>query len=206
MTNSTSGSSNDEISAHAEQSESTTEVSSSDFDDMLASFGSATDEKPAPEEISAPAAEIRGSDIDDMLASFSEPQKTTISEKGKEQRKTPRYKVNWKAIVNSKGKGIIHGFINDISISGAAIYMEVSMPLESCELHFQIAPLTLASKPYVMAVTGRVIYSVYDGNKHRFRTAVSFIKYTQRSDQALLEERLSKHHVKIPEIDPKSRY
>ena len=141
-----------------------------------------------------------GSDIDDMLASFSKKQKEPVAAIGKDNRKAPRYKVKWKAAVVSKEKGTVQGYLNNISTLGASIYMDASLPLVSCTIHIQVAPLNLSSMPYLLTATGKVVYSVYDGDKNLFRAAINFVRFQQESDLAFLEERLSKHHVKIPEV------
>jgi hypothetical protein len=74
------------------------------------------------------------------------------------------------------------------------------MPLVSCTIHIQVAPLDLKSKPHVITATGSIVYSVYDGNKRCFRTAINFLGFQQASDLQYLEERLSKHHVKLPDV------
>ena len=207
------GSPPNEIAAHAELPDSCKEVNELDLDDMLATFSipqapiSIPKENPAHDELSSSSTELSQFDINEMLASFGQPQAQThgtlnppFAGKNKEQRKTPRYIVNWRAIIVTDEKGTVHGLIKDISMSGASIYKEVSLPVVNCALHIQVSPLVIGSKPYVMVVDGKVIYSVYDGNKNLFRTAITFLKFHKKSDQDYLEERLTKHHVKIPEV------
>lgn len=160
----------------------------------------APDQKTAGGELTTPATGDGGSDIDDMLASFSTPPKSPITDIGNDKRKASRYKVKWKAVVVSSEKGTVQGFLNDISTQGASIYLNASLPLVNCTIHIQVPPLEIASKPYVITATGKVAYSVYDGNKHLFRTAINFLRFQQASDLSYLEERLNKHHVKIPEL------
>lgn len=150
--------------------------------------------------LTTPSTGDSSSDINDMLASFSTPQKVPGADIGNDKRKASRYRVNWRAAVISNEKGTNQGFLNDISTLGASIYLDASLPLASCTIHIEVAPLSLTSKPYVLTAAGKVVYSVYDGNKHLFRAAINFVRFEQASDLAFLEERLTKHHVKIPEL------
>ena len=147
-------------------------------------------------EIAKPASEDSGLDIDGMLASFSTPKNAPI----KEKRKAPRYLVNWRADIVSNEKGTFQGLIHDISTLGASIYFNASVPLVNYTLYIQVAPLSLTNKPHVISATGKVVYSVYDGKRYLFRAAVNILRFQQESDLAFLEDRLIKHHVKVPEV------
>jgi len=138
-------------------------------------------------------------DIDDMLASFS-PQKTSGSLGNNEQRKASRFRVKWSVDVHIDDKVAYHGFINDISIVGASICLNTSFRANKCTLHIHIPPLDLTSKLRIMEVSGMLVYVVYDGSQQLFRAAINFLRFNPESDSAILKERLTKHHSKIPEI------
>ena len=50
-----------------------------------------------------------------------------------------------------------------------------------------------------MTVSGKIVYAVYDGNKQRFRVGINFLNFNLASDLAYLDERLTRHHLEIPE-------
>lgn len=169
--------------------------------------GNTPDELPGTGEISPPAtADIEGSstpdlsqELADILSSFS-PQKSTDAGIRKEHRKAPRFRVKWHADILIDEQSAHRGIINDISTQGASIYLNSNLPIiESVTLHIHVPPLHVTSKPHLMAVAGKIIYVVYDGNKQLFRAGVNFLRFDLESDLAYLGERLTKHHLEIPE-------
>jgi hypothetical protein len=137
-------------------------------------------------------------DIDDMLASFS-PKKTSIAVGNQDQRKSPRYRVKWHADILTDDQITHKGFVKDISVKGASVYLNSNLHMAKCTLRIHVPPLISTSKPHIMEVFGRIVYVVYDGEKQFFHAAISFIKFHPESDLANLGERLTKHHSKIPE-------
>jgi hypothetical protein len=137
--------------------------------------------------------------IDEMLLSLS-PQKSTGAVERNEQRKTPRFRVKWHADILVDEQCKDQGFIHDISTMGAAIYLNSSLSIEKCTLHIHVPPLNLQSESHVIEVSGEIVYVVYDGDKQLFRAAISFIRFHLESDRAYLDERLTKYHLKIPEL------
>lgn len=137
-------------------------------------------------------------EIADLLSSFST-QKSAVAGKSKEHRPSPRFRVNWKAEIANDGRNTLHGFIRDLSAKGASIYLNNSLLQVKSTLHIHIPPLNLTGKPHVMAVSGNIVYVVYDSNKQLFRAAIIFNRFHRESDLPYLEERLTKYHLKIPE-------
>jgi len=137
-------------------------------------------------------------DIDAMLASFSAGTSAGTLEKN-EGRKAPRYRVKWHADILIGNHSKHHGFINDISTVGASIYLNHGLPQIKSTLHIHVPPLSATSKPYVIKVSGMIVYVVYDGEKQLYRAAINFLKFNVESERALLDERLTKHQTKISE-------
>ena len=135
--------------------------------------------------------------IDDLLASFSPQNMGNF----KEQRKAVRYRVKWQGIVDTYGGHKFQGEINDISTQGASIYLENTLPAIKSTLHIQVPPLTTTSKPHIISISGMIVYSVYEGAKQYYRIAINFLQFHPASEQTFLDERLSKHQIKIPELD-----
>lgn len=138
-------------------------------------------------------------DITDLLASFSS-KESAAAEKSKEHRKTPRFRVNWHTDILIEGQGTLHGSINDLSTQGASVYLNNNLPTIKCTLHIHVPPLDSTSKPHLIAISGKVAYTVYDGKKQSFRTAINFLGFNLKSDLALLGGRLSRHHLEIHEF------
>lgn len=139
-------------------------------------------------------------DIADILSSFS-PQKSPVAGNSKEFRKAPRFRVKWHADILIDGQSAHHGSINDISTQGVSVYLNSNLPTVKCALHIHVPPLNLTSKTHVVAVSGKIVYAVYDGNKQRFRAGVNFLSFNLESDLKYLDERLTQHHLKISEFE-----
>ena len=137
-------------------------------------------------------------DLDDILSSFSPP-KSTDALKSKGPSAVSRFRVKWRADVVIDGQSTHHGFVNDISTLGASIYADSSLPLVKSTLHILVPPLSSTSPPHIIEVSGRTAYVVFDGDKQLYRAAVNFLQFRLESDLAFLDERLTKHQLKIPE-------
>ena len=172
--------------------------------------GNAPDELPKSSEISASAMHdadeskalviaALSQDAGKMAASFPPPQKSSGTEKNKEQRKAPRFRVKWHTHITLNSQGTHHGFIDDISIHGASVFLNNKLIPDKWTLHIHVPPLGITSKPHVIEVSGKTVYIVYDGNKQLYRAAINFLIFNPVSNLAYLGERLARHQVKIPE-------
>ncbi len=136
--------------------------------------------------------------IDDMLASLS-PQKSTGAGARKDQRKAPRFRVNWHADILIDDQVAYQCFIHDISTLGASVFLNTNLHTNKCTLHIHVPPLDLKSKPHIIEATGKLVYVVFDGNQQLFRVAINFLSFRPESDLAYLGERLTRYHSRIPE-------
>lgn len=139
-------------------------------------------------------------DIDDLLASFSSQQSTGVMQ-SKETCKVSRFRIKWHIDILIDGQSTYRGIANDISTQGVSIYLNRNLSATRCVLHLHVPPHDLAKKSHIIAVSGKVIYTVYDSSKQSFRAAVSFLNFNLESDLAYLGERLVKHHLKLPEFE-----
>jgi hypothetical protein len=137
-------------------------------------------------------------DIDAMLASFA-PKATSSAAEKNEDRKAPRFRVKWHADILVDERSIYHGFLNDISTVGASIYLNNNVHPIKPTLRIHVPPLSLTAKPHIIEVTGKTLYVVYDGGKQLYRASINFLSFRVESDLAYLDERLTRHHSKIPE-------
>lgn len=124
---------------------------------------------------------------------------TTHAGEHGEQRKVHRFRVNWHTDIIFADQTTHQGFINDISVQGASVFLSDSLTTNEAILYVHIPPLNLTSKPHIIAVSGKTVYVVFDGDKQLFRAAFVFSRFHQASDQAYLEERLSKYQLEIHE-------
>ena len=138
-------------------------------------------------------------DLADILSLFT-PQKSTVTESSKKPRKASRFRVKWHVDIFIDGQSVYFGSINDASTQGVSLYLNSHLPRIKCTLHIHIPPHNIGSKPHVMAASGKIVYIVYDSNKQSFRIGVNFLSFNLESDLKYLDERLTKHHLKIPEF------
>ncbi len=138
-------------------------------------------------------------DLDDILSSIS-PQKSTLESKSNEASKNSRFRVKWHTDVIVDNQNIHHGIIKDISTLGASVYLNCSLFPEKPTLHIYVPPLSSTCRPHIIEVSGRTVYVVYDGEMQLFRVAVNFLRFNLESDRTFLEERLTKHQLKIPQL------
>lgn len=115
----------------------------------------------------------------------------------KEQRREHRFRVGWHVDIVFPDRSAHRGFIKDISILGAAVFLEESPNSDDAELHIHIPPLDRVSQPHIVVISSRMVYVVFDGDKRQFRAAYVFSRYHQESDRAYLEERLAKYQMEI---------
>lgn len=137
-------------------------------------------------------------DVDAMLAAFMSKSVPATTSRQTRQ-KTPRFRVRWHVDILMDGHNIFDGLINDISTAGASILLAHNVHPLKPTLRIHIPPLCSTSKPHFMEVSGKTVYMVYDGGKQLYRASISFTKFHAQTDMAFLEERLNKHHSRIPE-------
>jgi len=118
--------------------------------------------------------------------------------KSKEHRSVPRFQVKWRAVALLDEQSRHHGFIKDISIHGAAVFLERNLQaVEVVKLHIQIPPSHTLKAPHVIEVYGKVVYTVYDNRELLFRAGICFLKFGSERDPALLEACLTGCQPKI---------
>lgn len=108
-----------------------------------------------------------------------------------ECRREPRIHVRWHASALIDGQDAYHGFIKDISLNGADVFLGHSLQNEKfVKLHICLPPLSVTDDPHVVEVSGKIVCVVYDCNESFFRTGVNFLKFNLESDQAHLKSRI----------------
>jgi len=171
--------------------------------------GNVADELPKSGDVPPPATtEIEGSNTPDLLqdqaeipSPISSPSLAGEVER-KEQRRIHRFRVGWHADIIFDDQSTHQGFINDISILGASLFLDSSSIPKQSTLYIHVPPLDLKSESHIIVVSGRTVYVVYDGDRQLYRAAFLFLKFHQKSDLAYLGERLSKYQSEIHEMKP----
>jgi hypothetical protein len=117
----------------------------------------------------------------------------------KEHRSVPRFYVKWRAVALLDAQNRHHGFIKDISIKGAAVFLDRNLQsVEFIKLHIHVPPSHTAKAPRVIEVYGKVVYTVYDNQELLFRAGVSFLKFDSEHDPVFLETYLTNFQTRIP--------
>lgn len=108
-------------------------------------------------------------------------------------RNEPRFHFRLAVDVLVDGREFHHGFVKDISLEGATLYIDRNFQKpKSIQLHIKVPPIIAATKPHVVKVAGTIVYSIYDCDEMRFRSGVNFDQFNTPSDRDFLQERLFK--------------
>ncbi len=117
----------------------------------------------------------------------------------KEHRSVPRFFVKWRTIAFIDAQSQHHGYIKDISVKGAAVFLDRNLQsLEFVKLHIHVPPVHAVKAPRVIEVYGKVVYTVYDNRELLFRAGISFLKFDSEHDPMFLETYLTNFQTRIP--------
>ena len=98
----------------------------------------------------------------------------------------------WHADVLVDGHDVSHGFVKDISMHGAKLFLDHNLQnVKQVRLQIHIPPLQATAAPHVIEVTAKVSDTIYDSDEEFFRSGVTFIKFLLESDSAYLESRIN---------------
>lgn len=121
-----------------------------------------------------------------------------VAQGSKEHRSAQRFYVKWRTTALIDAQSQHHGFIKDISVKGAAVFLDRNLQsLEFVKLHIHVPPSHATKAPRTVAVYGKIIYTVYDNRELLFRVGVSFLKFDSEHDPAFLETYLTNFQTKI---------
>lgn len=99
--------------------------------------------------------------------------------------------VRWHADVLVDGHDIYHGFVKEVTDEGADLFLDYNLQYtRSVKLHILVPPLSAPSRPHVLAVSAKILSTVYDSDEECFRSAVHFTQFSPLSEQAFLHNRL----------------
>lgn len=118
----------------------------------------------------------------------------------KEHRNEARYRAPWRAAIAIQGQDFIYGRIRDISLHGTAILNGFNLnPGTSVTLNIHVPTLATPCAPKVLVIYGTTSYSIHDADHLCFRIGITFVKFELDTDRVYLEERLTNHHIKMPD-------
>jgi len=151
-------------------------------------------------ENSSISADIKARNAPDLSSDVAKAISLIPAARDKESRKAPRFRVKWRIEIHIDEQGMFTGFVKDVSTTGASIYLGRNLQaVKFVTLHICITPFDTTSKPRIVVVFVKIVYTVYDSEEHLFRAGVTFLKFNSESDLAFLEARLTNHHVEIDE-------
>lgn len=121
-----------------------------------------------------------------------------VAQGSKEHRSAQRFYVKWRTTALIDAQSQHHGFIKDISVKGAAVFLDRNLQsLEFVKLHIHVPPSHASKTSRTVAVYGKIVYTVYDNRELLFRVGVSFLKFDSEHDPAFLETYLTNFQTKI---------
>ena len=90
------------------------------------------------------------------------------------------------------GHDVYHGFVKNISMHGAKLYLDHNLQnVKQIKLQIHIPPLQAATPPHVIEVLAKVSDSTYDSDEEYFRSGIVFIKFSLEADSGYLESRIN---------------
>jgi hypothetical protein len=111
-----------------------------------------------------------------------------------ECRSDHRYTVRWHVDASIDGQGVFQGFVKEISLRGADIYIDHNLQnVKLIKLHIHVPALSKTAKEHIVEVFGKVVYTVYASKESLFRSGIKFVKFNLESDPAYLQSRLVDH-------------
>lgn len=114
--------------------------------------------------------------------------------KHEECRNDQRCHVHWHVDASIDGQGVFQGFIREISLQGADIFIDHNLQnIKVIKLHIHVPVLSKTDKLHIVEVSGSVVYTVYASDEALFRSGIKFIKFNPESDRAFLQSRLVGH-------------
>ena len=127
-------------------------------------------------------------------AAQAAPSTQTGAKKYVECRNEPRIHVRWHADAFIDGQEVYRGFLKDISLKGADIFLEHNLQMEKfVRLHIYVPPLSATSDPHVVKVSGKIVYTAHDNDETLFHTGINFLRFNLESDLAYLKSRIASY-------------
>lgn len=136
--------------------------------------------------------------INDAPADLPQQSAKATVQGSREHRSVPRFYVKWRAVAFIDAQNQHHGFIKDISVKGAAVFLDRNMQsLEFIRLHIHVPPSHTSNAPRILDVYGKIAYTTHDSKERLFRVGITFLKFDSEHDLAFLEKYLTNCQTRI---------
>ena len=136
--------------------------------------------------------------INDAPADLPQQSAKATVQGSREHRSVPRFYVKWRAVAFIDAQNQHHGFIKDISVKGAAVFLDRNMQsLEFIRLHIHVPPSHTSNAPRILDVYGKIAYTTHDSKERLFRVGIVFLKFDSEHDPAFLEKYLTNCQTRI---------
>ena len=113
--------------------------------------------------------------INDAPADLPQQSAKATVQGSREHRSVPRFYVKWRAVAFIDAQNQHHGFIKDISVKGAAVFLDRNMQsLEFIRLHIHVPPSHTSNAPRILDVYGKIAYTTHDSKERLFRVGIGF--------------------------------
>jgi len=98
----------------------------------------------------------------------------------------------WHVDVLVNGHDVYHGYIKEISMQGANLFLNHNLQdSKQIGLQIHIPPLKATEKSHLLEVTAKVNNTIYDSGEEYFRTGVNFIRFSSEESSRYLESRIN---------------
>jgi hypothetical protein len=99
--------------------------------------------------------------------------------------------VKWHADVLVDGHDVYQGYVRDVSLKGAELFLSHNLQhSQFVKLHIHVPPLLDSIPPRILEMTAKVLSTVYDSRTEYFRSSILFLQFTFESDKTYLRTRV----------------
>jgi hypothetical protein len=99
--------------------------------------------------------------------------------------------VKWHADVLVDGHDVYQGYVRDVSLVGAELFLSHNLQhSQFVKLHIHVPPLLDSIPPRILEMTAKVLSTVYDSRAEYFRSSIVFLQFTFEADRAYLHTRV----------------
>jgi hypothetical protein len=131
-----------------------------------------------------------------------EQQRTPASEV--EHRRGYRHPLHWRValIYDNKGKNdIYHGRTNNLSASGASIYLDHNIFLSEVVMLLAVPPRQIGDRETIIEIQCSMVYTVLDGEQSRFRIGLHFVRFKGDGKKILTDLLFQRNVPKLPQVE-----
>ncbi|MES1982243.1 MAG: PilZ domain-containing protein [Pseudomonadota bacterium] len=120
---------------------------------------------------------------------------------GAELRQNYRHPLHWRValVYDNQGKNdIYHGRTNNLSVSGASIYLDHNIFMTEVVLLLAVPPRQIGARETIIEIQCRMVYTVLDGDDSRFRIGIHFVRFKGNGRKILTDLLSQRDAPKLP--------